>query len=93
MKIKAKASGGIAGRTDCYELDTQCAANGKSVEDLVHHIDFFGSEPGCALGADIRRWEITVDDGPRQRTVTVFEDGASGGPGWQTLLEHLRNTA
>lgn len=93
MKIRAKACGGIAGRTDSYELDTDRSANGKSVEDLLHRIDFFGAEPACGAGADIRRWEITVADGPRQRTVTVWEDGASGGPGWQSLLEHLRNTA
>lgn len=93
MKIKAKASGGLAGRTDCFELDTACSAQGKSVEELLHELDFFGAEPACGVGADIPRWEITVDDGPRRKTVTVTEDGASGGPGWQALLGHLRNTA
>jgi hypothetical protein len=93
MKIKAKASGGLAGRTDCFELDTACSAQGKPVEELLHELDFFGAEPPCGVGADIRRWEITVDDGPRRKTVTVSEDGSSGGPGWQALLEHLRNTA
>jgi hypothetical protein len=93
MKIKAKASGGLAGRTDSFELDTACSAHGKSVEELLHELDFFGSEPACAVGADIPRWEITVDDGPRRKTVTVTEDGNSGGPRWQALLERLRNTA
>jgi hypothetical protein len=93
MKIKARASGGFAGRTDCYELDTACAANGKSVEDLLHQLDFSGAGTACGLGADIPRWEITVDDGPRRRTITVLDDGSSGGPGWQALLAHLRNSA
>lgn len=93
MKIQARASGGFAGRTDCYELDTACSAKGKSVEDLLHQLDFFGTEPSCAVGADIPRWEITVDDGPRRKTVTILDDGSSGGPGWQALIEHLRNTA
>ena len=93
MKIKATSTGGLAGRTGCYELDTACAANGQAVEDLLHRIDFFGAEPACGVGADIPRWDITVDDGGRSRTVTVLEDGASGGPGWQRLLEHLRNSA
>jgi hypothetical protein len=93
MKIKAKATGGIAGRTDWYELDTACAANGKSVEQLLGDIDFFGATPACGTGYDMRRFDITVDDGHQQRTVTVMEDGSSGGPGWQALLEHLRNTA
>ncbi|HWJ94091.1 MAG TPA: hypothetical protein VNT33_05160 [Telluria sp.] len=92
MKIIAKASGGLAGRTDCYELDTSCTANGKSVEDLLHSIDFFTARPACGVGADIPHWEITVQDGLRQRTVTVTDDGA-GGAGWQALIEHLRNTA
>lgn len=92
MKITAKASGGLAGRTDCYELDTACSPNGPSLEQLVHAIDFFGARPACGVGADIQRWEITVQDGARRRTVTVTDDGA-GGTGWQALIEHLRNTA
>jgi hypothetical protein len=93
MKIKATSTGGLAGHTGCYELDTACAANGQAVEDLLDRIDFFGAEPACSVGADIPRWDITVHDGERSRTVTVLEDGAAGGPGWQRLLEHLRNSA
>ena len=91
MKITARTSGGFAGRTGCVELDTACDANGKPVEDLLRQLDFFRAEPQCGVGADIPRWEITVDDGVRKHTVTVLEDGTSGGPGWQALLGHLRN--
>lgn len=93
MKIKATSHGGLAGRSCCFELDTACAANGQAVEALLQRIDFFGAEPVCGIGADIPRWDITVDDGPRRHTVTVLEDGASGGPGWQKLLAHLRTSA
>jgi hypothetical protein len=58
---------------------------------LLQRLDFFGAAPACAVGADIPRWEITVDDGPRRHTVTLTEDGAGGG--WTALLEHLRNSA
>ncbi|MFL6674008.1 MAG: protealysin inhibitor emfourin [Massilia sp.] len=93
MKITAKASGGFAGRTECYELDTSCRANGKSVESLLHQLDFFGAAaPSCGIGADMQRWEITVDDGPRRRTVTLTEDPATSATGWHALLEHLRNS-
>jgi hypothetical protein len=92
MKITAKGSGGFAGRTECYELDTSCHGAGASVEELLHRLDFFGAEPTSAVGADIPRWEITVDDGPRRHTVTLTEDG-SGGAGWISLLEHLRHSA
>jgi hypothetical protein len=93
MKIKARASGGFAGRTDCYELDTECAANGKSVEELLHQLDFAQADAASGLGADIPRWDITVTDGARRHTITVLDDGSSGGPGWQALLGHLRNSA
>lgn len=93
MKIKATSHGGLAGRGACYELDTTCAANGQALEDLLRRIDFFGAAPTCGVGADIPRWDITVDDGARSHSVAVLEDGASGGPGWQKLLEHLRNSA
>jgi hypothetical protein len=93
MKITAKASGGFAGRTECYELDTSCRPEGRSVESLVHDIDFFGAAPACGIGADLTRWEITVDDGPRRHTVTLTEDGLADAAGWQALLAHLRQGA
>jgi hypothetical protein len=90
MKITAKSSGGFAGGAECYELDTSCRPEGKSVESLLDHIDFFGATPGCSIGADIPRWEITVDDGPRRHTVTLTEDKLATETGWQSLLQHLR---
>jgi hypothetical protein len=90
MKITAKASGGFAGRTECYELDTSCGPEGKSVESLLHQLDFFGAAPACGVGADIPRWEITVDDGPRRHTVTLTEDSLGLDTQWPALLAHLR---
>lgn len=92
MKISAKGSGGFAGRTESYELDTSCRSDGTAVEELLQRLDFFGAAPPCSVGADIPRWEITVDDGPRRHTVTLTEDG-NDGDGWMTLLERLRNSA
>jgi hypothetical protein len=91
MKITATASGGFAGRTECYQLDTTCRADGKSLESLLHQLDFFGAAPPCGIGADMQRWEITVDDGPRRHTVTLTEDLAGAATGWQALLDHLRH--
>jgi hypothetical protein len=92
MKITAKASGGFAGRSECYELDTTGRPDGKSVEALLRQLDFFGAAPTCGVGADIPRWEITVADGPRCHTVVVTEDGGVGAAGWQELLAHLRRS-
>lgn len=91
MKITASASGGFAGRSECYELDTSCRPDGKSVEALLHKLDFFAAAPPSGLGADIPRWEITVDDGPRRHTVTLTEDLVGAATEWQALLAHLRN--
>jgi len=94
MKIKATASGGFAGRTEHVELDTGCRADGAAIESLLERLDFFGAGVAqmddCGVGADLRRWEITADDGRRCRTVALTEDGSPAATGWQALLAHLR---
>ncbi|MBQ5947120.1 protealysin inhibitor emfourin [Massilia sp. ST3] len=91
MKISARACGGFAGLAESYELDTAARPEGAALEDLLRRLDFFGAEPGCPVGADMPRWEITVEDGMRCHTVFLREDGSGGD--WQTLLDGLRNTA
>jgi hypothetical protein len=91
MKITARASGGFAGRSERFELDTGCHRDGRAIEALVDSLDFFHAAPGSPLGADLIHWEITADDGGRCRTVTLFDDG-SAAPGWQALIEHLRGS-
>jgi hypothetical protein len=91
MKITARASGGFAGLPEHFELDTGCHRDGKAIESLLAHLDFFQATPACPVGADQIRWEITADDGARCRTVTMTEDGP-GAPGWQALIEHLRSS-
>lgn len=93
MKITARASGGFAVGAQSFELDTGCHADGKSIEALLERLDFFGPAPACPVGADLRRWDITADDGRRCRTVTVAEDDLPPGAGWQALLGHLRGAA
>ena len=91
MKITAKASGGFAGRSEQLELDTGCRPDGQAIEALLARLDFFGAPPAAdAVGADIRRWEITADDGRRCRTLVLAEDGGPTFVTWQALLAHLR---
>jgi hypothetical protein len=91
MKITATASGGFAGRSQDFELDTACHADGAAIDALLHRLDFFGAAPPPAVGADLMRWEITADDGQRCRTVVLQEDeGAGDAAGWPALLAHLR---
>ena len=91
MKITARASGGFAGRTERFELDTGCHRDGRAIESLLERLDFFGAMPARPVGADLVRWEITDDDGRRCRTLTLPEGGADAA-GWQALIEHLRSS-
>ena len=93
MKITAKQEGGFAGGGQCFELDTACRADGGSVEALLQQVDFFGAAPTCTVGADIPRWEITVEDGGRRHTVVLSDDGSLGATGWPALLAHLQGAA
>ena len=91
MKISARACGGFAGLAEAYDLDTARHPEGGELEGLLRRLDFFSSAPSCPVGADLPRWEITVEDGQRCHTVFVREDGSGGD--WQTLLDRLRASA
>jgi hypothetical protein len=93
MKITARTSGGFDGRATCYQLDTEKLSSGKLIETLLHQLDFFNASPGCPVGADIPRWEISAADGSRQHTVTLADDGSASSAEWQPLLAHLRGAA
>ena len=89
MKIRANVKGGFAGIERQVELDTACLPGGRDLEALLHRVDFFGAAPPCAVGADIPRWEITVEDGARCKSVVLADDGSLGAE-WPVLLAHLR---
>lgn len=91
MKISARACGGFAGLAEAYDLDTTSHPGGSGFEDLLQRLDFFAASPSCPLGADLPRWEITVEDGTRCHTVFLREDGSGGD--WQALLDRLRTSA
>jgi len=91
MKITARASGGFAGATERFELDTACHRDGQAIETLLERLGFFGAAPACPVGADMVRWEITADDGQRCRTVTLAEDELPSA-GWEALIAHLRTS-
>ena len=91
MKISARACGGFAGLAQSYALDTASHPAGPAFEDLLGRLDFFCAAPSCPVGADLPRWEITVEDGPRCHTVFLREDSSGGD--WQALLDRLRTSA
>ena len=79
MKISARASGGFAGLDQTVELDTAARPDGAALEALLGRLDFFSAAPACAVGADLPRWEITVEDGARCHTVVLSDDGGGAG--------------
>jgi len=90
MKIRANLSGGFAGIERQVELDTACLPGGCDLEALLYRVDFFGATPPCAVGADLPRWEITVEDGGRCKSVSLADDGSLAATAWPDLLAHLR---
>ncbi|MGZ8288485.1 MAG: protealysin inhibitor emfourin [Telluria sp.] len=92
MKITVKGGGGLAGALEHFELDTGHLPRGGAVEAMLQNLDFFQApaEP-APLGFDIPRWEITVDDGQRCRTVEFADDGGPGCARWKPLLDRLRS--
>ncbi len=93
MKISASSSGGYAGQSEHFELDTHTHRNGKAIETLLGELDFFGATPPDVIGADLSRWQLSVDDGHRRRTITFAEDGSAASAPWQNLLAGLRAQA
>lgn len=93
MKISASGSGGFAGLAEHFELDTTRVDNGKAIEELLRNLDFFRSSAPAAdhIGADIPRWDITVADAGRARTISFLDDGSAESQPWQALLAQLRS--
>lgn len=91
MKISVKGGGGFAGTVEHYEVDTARLAQGEALESLLQNLDFFHAPaPPPVVGADIRHWEITVDDGQQCRTVEFAEDGGPACARWKALIDRLR---
>ena len=92
MKITARGSGGFAGRDEHYVIDTARIEQGAALEALLQNLDgLIAAAPAPPVGADIGRWQLTIDDGGQSRQVEFAEDG-SAGP-WQSVLDHLRRSA
>lgn len=90
MKITARGGAGFSGVAEHYDIDTSRIAQGEQLEALLRKLDFFAAAPPLPLGADIPRWEITVEDGARRHSVAFADDGSAGAAPWQALIAQLR---
>ncbi|HEV7814418.1 MAG TPA: protealysin inhibitor emfourin [Janthinobacterium sp.] len=93
MKITATGSGGFAGLSERYEIDTETSPAGKALEAALADSGFFAAPAQATpqhAGADLVRWTISVEYGGRQHAVSFVEDGSSDYERWQNLLAHIR---
>ncbi|KAB8042222.1 protealysin inhibitor emfourin [Janthinobacterium aquaticum] len=92
MKISATSSGGFAGLSEHYEIDTQVHPQGRAVEAALAHAGLFAQlqESVQPVGADLRRWQIVVESPEGRSSMTFIEDGSAASAPWQALVAHLR---
>lgn len=96
MKISATSSGGFAGLSEHYEIDTAASAKGKTLEAALADTGFFAIKANAApdvVGADIPRWTITVEADGRRHTLSFAEDGSAANGHWQNLVAQIRAAA
>jgi hypothetical protein len=83
VRISVRRTGGFAGiEEDLGAVDTAALAPDETerLERLVHDAGFFDLPAAVEgeVGADQFRYEVTVEEGGRTRTVTLVGEG--GGP-------------
>jgi hypothetical protein len=95
LRISVKRTGGYAGLSETIaEIDTAAvgAAAATRIAGLVEASRFFtlpATLPNQALGADMFRYEITVEDGPRRHTVAFIDDESPAVAPLKRLVESL----
>ncbi|UQV48321.1 hypothetical protein KIV45_28375 [Janthinobacterium lividum] len=95
MKISARSSGGFAGLSEQYDIDTQAHPAGPGLEAALASSAFFTHQQptGEQVGADIPHWQITVEAPTARRTITFAEDGSAENARWEQLLTQIRASA
>jgi hypothetical protein len=93
MIIRVERSGGFAGLAQRAEIDTGALdpQDRQKLQDLVESTGFFQAPPspeGDPGGADRFQWQITVERGSDQHTVTLHEGSLP--LHWEPLIETLQ---
>jgi 2-methylcitrate dehydratase PrpD len=98
MRIDFRVDGGFAALPGLaapvsIECDALPPPREAELRDLVRRADFFGRPEAQAAPPmpDARSFTITVDDGPRCRTMTVHEP--IGDPALRELVDEVRSQA
>jgi len=102
MIVTATCSGGFAGLSQTYRIDTASAPDGAAVEAMLAGAGLLakpaggapraaaeGADATAATGADLQHWHITVVDGGHENT-SAFADAGAPALRWRPLLQRLR---
>jgi hypothetical protein len=94
MKITVKSSGGFAGLPQQFTVDTaqSTAATAEGLTQMIHQLDFFkaaANQSPDAIGADMMRWQISMQDNGRTNTISFVQDGTSASEPWKALLDQI----
>lgn len=94
MKISIRQSGGFAGAIETLgPIETADLPSGmaREIESEIRQLGFL-SQPSQdeSVGADLMRYEVTVQDGNHERTLRVVDDGSEHAEGLRDLIQKLR---
>ena len=92
MRIVIRRSGGYAGgeaQTAGVDTSRLDPARAQEVEQLVLQTIADASERAEPIGADLPRYEITVEDEAGTRSLTFTDDGRPDGGAIKGLIEML----
>ena len=93
MKITATSSGGFAGLTQRYTVDTEASPAGPALEAAVADLRFFDAAAAVAppaTGADMLSWTIAIEADGRRHSITFTQDGSAASAPWERLLAAIR---
>jgi hypothetical protein len=77
MQVRVVRAGGFAGiEEEVASVDTEATPSGSEIESRIEEIGFFDLPASLEedTGADQMRYEVTVSDEGRERTVTYSSD-------------------
>jgi hypothetical protein len=98
VELTLRKSGGYAGTgTETARLDASRLAgpDRERLDALLDGAGFFGlpAEAPGAIGADLPRYELTVQDGDRAHAVAWNEAGGDSTASLRALAEHVEHLA
>jgi hypothetical protein len=91
MRIVIRRSGGYAGETDTANIDTSRLDPGRAreIERLVDQASAGAALGGGPVGADLMRYDITIEDGEDSRSLSFLDDGSPDAGPMKRLVEKI----